>query len=238
MDWLGSWLKTVVIVILLATFVDLLLPSSTMQRYVKTVMSLFILLTLLSPILQLFQPGWNANRLLAAAENKQNEAAVLAGSGQKTTMTSLETITKEAERLKAAGQKQSQQLLQTQLAEAIKQDLQKQTDLEVDDIRVSTQIDNNGKPIITDVQVSLHVIESSKGGKQTEQDQGIAVMAPVRPITPVDIAPVDRNSPQTSEGSSAKLSSLLEQKKRDLVQAIVHDWQVPTTHIDVRIIQG
>lgn len=41
MDWLAGWLKTVIMVIMLATFVDLLLPSNTMQRYVKTVLSLY-----------------------------------------------------------------------------------------------------------------------------------------------------------------------------------------------------
>jgi stage III sporulation protein AF len=240
MDWLGGWLKTIVLVILLATFVDLLLPSSKMQRYVKTVMSLFILLTLLSPILKLFQPGWNADRLLAAADYKQNAAAALSGSGRATAMTSLDTITQEAERLKAEGQKQSQQLLQTQIAEAIKQDLQKQTDLMVDAIHVKTQIDNNGKPFITDVQATLHAIEPSTDGKQPELDQGIAVMAPVHPIAPVqiDIQSVNSSTPRPSKDSSDQLSAPLEQKKQALIQTISQDWQVPTAHIDVHINQG
>lgn len=40
MGWLSDWLKSIIMVILLATFVDILLPNQTMQRYVKTVISL------------------------------------------------------------------------------------------------------------------------------------------------------------------------------------------------------
>lgn len=74
MDWLGGWLKAIIMVIMLATFVDLLLPSSKMQRYVKTVVSLFVLLTLLSPVMQLFQTNWNVDKLISAAEQKQQIA--------------------------------------------------------------------------------------------------------------------------------------------------------------------
>ncbi|MDF2964171.1 MAG: hypothetical protein K0S39_5906, partial [Paenibacillus sp.] len=69
MDWLGSWLKSIILVILLATFVDILLPNQTMQRYVKTVMSLFILLTLLQPLFSLFQKNTTIDSLLAEANS-------------------------------------------------------------------------------------------------------------------------------------------------------------------------
>ncbi|MED4609729.1 stage III sporulation protein AF, partial [Paenibacillus validus] len=55
MDFLSGWLKSVVLVILIATFVDLLLPNQSMQRYVKTVISMFLLLTLLQPLLSLLR---------------------------------------------------------------------------------------------------------------------------------------------------------------------------------------
>ncbi|MDT2265204.1 stage III sporulation protein AF [Paenibacillus larvae] len=73
MEWLSGWLKTVITIILLATFVDLLLPSTKLQRYVKTVMSLFILLALLSPVMQLLQRNWNVDQLLSRAEKKRKK---------------------------------------------------------------------------------------------------------------------------------------------------------------------
>lgn len=54
MNWLGQWLKEITMIMLLVTFIDLLLPNRSMQRYVKLMLSLIILLTLLSPVLKLY----------------------------------------------------------------------------------------------------------------------------------------------------------------------------------------
>ena len=53
--WLSDWLRDIIAVILLAVFVELLLPNQAMQRYARLVVGLFILLTILSPILKLIQ---------------------------------------------------------------------------------------------------------------------------------------------------------------------------------------
>ena len=53
--WLSDWLRDIIAVILLAGLVELLLPSKAMQRYARLVVGLFILLTILSPILSLIQ---------------------------------------------------------------------------------------------------------------------------------------------------------------------------------------
>ncbi|PQP87808.1 stage III sporulation protein AF, partial [Paenibacillus sp. AR247] len=53
MEWLGNWLKEVIMVVLLATFVDMLLPSRSMERYVKLVLSLLVLVTLLNPLIRI-----------------------------------------------------------------------------------------------------------------------------------------------------------------------------------------
>jgi stage III sporulation protein AF len=227
MDWLGGWLKSVITVILLATFVDLLLPSSTMQRYVKTVMSLFILLTLLSPVLELFQKNFSVERLLSAAEQKQS--AVPSGGGN-ARMKSLEAIEQEAERLKAVGQKQSQQLIQTQLAQLLKEDLQKQTDLQVSTVQLSVNLDNNGKPSISDVRVTLDEIDKKEEPKRAP-DKSIAAMEPVRPIERIQIS----SQAAADKGKASKLSPELEQELSRLKQGISRDWQVDSAHIDIRL---
>ncbi|WP_458460738.1 stage III sporulation protein AF, partial [Paenibacillus sp.] len=55
MGWLSNWLQELIMIVLLATFVDMLLPNRSMERYVKLVLSLLILLTLLSPITKLLR---------------------------------------------------------------------------------------------------------------------------------------------------------------------------------------
>jgi stage III sporulation protein AF len=242
MDWLAGWLKTVIMVIMLATFVDLLLPSNTMQRYVKTVMSLFVLLTLLSPVLQLFQKGWDIDQLIGQAEKQQNEKTMLASGREGSPwMKSLDVITKDAQKLQAAGQKQSQQMIQTQLASLMKEDLQKQTELVIQDVQVLAQIDNNGKPAITKVRVTLDDIEMKQKGQTSSNSKSIAAIEPVKPIDPIRIEPTTKlpvsNSNDKEATALPKFSARIEQEVDRLKQGLTRDWLVEPAQIDIQLEQ-
>lgn len=54
-SYLGEWIKHLVLVILVATFLDLLLPNSQMRRYITLVVGLIIIVMILSPILQILK---------------------------------------------------------------------------------------------------------------------------------------------------------------------------------------
>lgn len=54
MDLLTLWLKKIILLVLLAAFLDLILPNTNLQRYVKMVMGLIILMTILSPVFSIF----------------------------------------------------------------------------------------------------------------------------------------------------------------------------------------
>lgn len=241
MDWLAGWLKTVIMVIMLATFVDLLLPSNTMQRYVKTVLSLFILLTLLTPVLQLFQKDWDMDKLLSSAEKEQNEKTMLAGGfGNQTQMKSLAAITKDATKIQDAEQKKTQQLVQTQLAGLIKEDLQKQTEWPVQEVQVLVQVDNNGKPSITSVKVTLDDIETKK--QLTNKNNSIAAMEPVKPVDPIKIGSTatahDRQTNAQGDLQSTPTTRLSEQEKDRLKQGISRNWLVDPAKIDIGEVQS
>lgn len=69
MDALIDWLRQVVLVLLTAAFLDWFLPTAAMQRYVKAVMGLVVVGTLLTPLMQVFHltEGWkNAVSALSA----------------------------------------------------------------------------------------------------------------------------------------------------------------------------
>jgi len=50
---LTELVRNIIVIILVTTFLDLLLPSSKMQRFVKVIMGLFILVSVLTPVLSL-----------------------------------------------------------------------------------------------------------------------------------------------------------------------------------------
>lgn len=54
MSWLTDWLQTIVVFILFATIIELLLPNSNMQRYVKMIVSMLLLMLILQPLMAIF----------------------------------------------------------------------------------------------------------------------------------------------------------------------------------------
>ncbi len=112
MTVLGAWLKQIVLVVLLAVFADLLLPTKAMQKYVRTVMGLAIIAAILQPIIPLFQQNW-ADRLAQFATDQvfsnqsTNNAAVVPN------VDSLKQVLKsqqDAEATNILGQQLKQQL--------------------------------------------------------------------------------------------------------------------------------
>lgn len=53
MEVLKELVRNIVVIVMLTAFLDMILPSSSMRPYVKMVMGLFILVTLLNPVLNL-----------------------------------------------------------------------------------------------------------------------------------------------------------------------------------------
>ncbi len=54
LEAISGWLRHMVILVLFAAILDMILPSSTMQKYVRAVIGLVIVLSLLLPIRALF----------------------------------------------------------------------------------------------------------------------------------------------------------------------------------------
>lgn len=52
-DLLKNWIRNVITIVIFANIIELLLPNSSMRKYVKVVMGFFILLTILNPLFKL-----------------------------------------------------------------------------------------------------------------------------------------------------------------------------------------
>ncbi|MFD1736414.1 stage III sporulation protein AF [Bacillus salitolerans] len=54
MDFLTGWIANIILFILLAIIMDMLLPNSNLQRYVKMVTGLLLIIIILTPLLKFF----------------------------------------------------------------------------------------------------------------------------------------------------------------------------------------
>ncbi len=62
------WIKSIIYVVLFASFLELLLPNSSMQRFIRVIMGLFILLAILNPVIGVLETKLSADQIPALAQ--------------------------------------------------------------------------------------------------------------------------------------------------------------------------
>lgn len=181
MNWLAEWLREIISIVLIAVFIELLLPNRAMERYVRFVVSLLILLTLLSPVIKLFSD--DAAQQLEAAFSQGMDGLEDQQIGEST-----EVILKQGEKLKQKREEEALVWAGEEAARQMKDQIERETGRFVDRVSVKLITEPGGKnatspqPIIASVEV---VMAQTLPGKQEEQH------AATRP-TQVAIAPVEK----------------------------------------------
>ncbi|TDF99235.1 stage III sporulation protein AF [Paenibacillus piri] len=251
MDWLGEWLRSIILVILLATFVDILLPNQTMQRYVKTVMSLFIMLTLLQPLFSLFQKNVSVDRLLADANTMFSGSPGLgAQQGGAAAMQTLGSIEQQAEQLKSRQAEQSERLVRQQVGDLMQRSIEQSTATKVTGIQVETAKDANGQLQIGKVNVQAAAVPPEKLDKEKSGSVKPMTVEPVKPVT-ITIAPkseavfggsqdkadkLDMSAGGTKErGSGNQTDPAAAQLQTQIKMLLNKEWQIPVERISVEV---
>ncbi|MFD0958707.1 stage III sporulation protein AF [Paenibacillus chungangensis] len=159
--WLSDWLRDIIAVILLAVLVELLLPGKAMLRYARLVIGLFILLTILSPVLSLLQDDVSIH--LEAGLKLWDERTA----AKEVIMPSIEEIKQEAGELERQRERQSARLTAVALQEAMRSELEKRTDVPIE--RIAVELDwkkergGGQTPVIAGVTVTVDSNEVAGG---------------------------------------------------------------------------
>lgn len=117
MDFVVSWLNQIVLIVLFAIVLDLIIPSSSMQKYVKLVMGLMIMVTLLKPVALLFDQNLDISKI-----RWPDNIAEFA---------SLDSIKSRAGELQKQQASTAEKQMQLTLEKTIKQQLESQHPVEV-----------------------------------------------------------------------------------------------------------
>ena len=92
MAMLTDWVKSIIFVVLFASFLELLLPNSSMQRFVRVIMGLFIMLAILNPVIDVVQNHLTPSQVPALSTSSANSAVIL---------NNAETVARQREQLSA-----------------------------------------------------------------------------------------------------------------------------------------
>jgi stage III sporulation protein AF len=149
MAWVSGWLKEVVLIIMLAVFIDMLIPSSKLERYIRLVLGLFVLLTLLSPILHLLQKNTDFQQLFRS----ESVSFVMAAPDQASQ--SLVQIHARALELQAFSLSDAAALTEKRVSLMMSEQLEQHQELVIYRIIPKIQINAEGLPILQQVEVIL-----------------------------------------------------------------------------------
>ncbi|WP_308639038.1 stage III sporulation protein AF [Paenibacillus silvisoli] len=231
MSWLAVWLQQIIAVVLLAGFIDLLLPNKSMQRYVRLVAGLIILLTILTPIIRLLQGDFNA-RL-----DQQVESWIKGNSGTQYHMPTLDDIKQNAKDLQQKQQSAAVELTEQKLAESMKEGIVQGTGLRVAAVQVKLGFNKDGQAeAVEGVTVTLispspspDASEESSGPEQKPGDD-------VKEIDSVEVIVQPDDMPGDEPGDSEKTP---EQTVPDAVAQAVkgvlqQGWSVAPGLIDIK----
>lgn len=53
-DWFRSWSKGIVIAVIISTIIEMILPDNTSKKYIKIIIGIFIVYTIISPVINQF----------------------------------------------------------------------------------------------------------------------------------------------------------------------------------------
>lgn len=75
-DWFRSWSKGIIIAVIISTIIEMILPDNTSKKYIKIVIGIFIVYTIISPVINQFF-GDDVNKYLNVDNYIQTSANVV-----------------------------------------------------------------------------------------------------------------------------------------------------------------
>ncbi len=53
-DWISTWAQSIIIAVIIATIIEMILPSGSSKKYIKVITGVYILFTIISPVITKF----------------------------------------------------------------------------------------------------------------------------------------------------------------------------------------
>ncbi|UFJ42919.1 stage III sporulation protein AF [Brevibacillus humidisoli] len=215
MEWFTLWLKKIILLVLLAAFLDLILPNTSLQRYVKMVMGLIILLTIMSPVFTLFRIPPEELALRLSSYQQEFEA-------RDEPNPQWESLSKK---LMQQQDEQMERYVSGQMESLIRQQVLSAYGIEVSSVDVRFRQSGESTP---DIEAITVVVSEDKGGEQKSPEKE----DPVRPIRPIEIE-VGSES-QSKEFDSVPVSGQQHTALyREIAAQVAQDWQVAPDQVRV-----
>lgn len=214
--YLSEWLKKLILLVLIASFVDLILPNSAIQRYARMTIGLLIILTMLSPLLALFNLDHIKENISLQSMGFMNSPP---------TERSYESIEVEAKRLQAEQFKAIMHQFSTSLSQEIAANLERKYETE-SEVEVLVSLNDKNEPKIDKILVYLLGRVHMKDNRENLADHSETI----KTIPTVEIQIGRENGQQVSEPNNGQMSAIVNSVRDYLLDA----YQLSPQQIEIR----
>jgi stage III sporulation protein AF len=214
MAFIGEWIKHIVLLILMATFLDLILPNSNMRKYVKLVVGFLLILLILSPILQLFR--YDQERLYLSIERMMQEDN--------------KPLNLEVEREKGRIEEMQEEAIFNEVSEKwsaeIKAGIEDKFQLAVQHITLELKTKEDAVSIQG---LTLQVEEMLKGEAKNAQE--VSISPKVREVELVKPVNIQINDSSRKQEEDSRLSVPQKKIQEEVLAYLVDEWNISVDKI-------
>ncbi len=208
MDFITNWTERLIIIILIATLLELFLPDNRFQPYIKIVMGLLIILIMLDPLGKLFH-------LHIQPLNTQK----FTGQERPAEKNKIKKLKSEIDQQNAAY---IHKQMAVQLEDMVNKEVQDAYGYRITNIDMKTAASNSGK--MEHLTVYLSKDKAAASGKNSEIS--------VDPVKAVSIT-----GGGTSQDKSEEMT-LNNKQKLELIQLLAGKWDVDPKIIEIKSVKG
>ncbi|MDF2546472.1 MAG: spoIIIAF [Anaerosolibacter sp.] len=144
--FLRTWTLNIVMVVIFISFVELLLPSSSMKKYIKMVVGLLVILVILNPIIE----------LLYGDINVQDEIF------KSTVMIEREALSKDAAGFQKSRNQQMIAMYKEKISEHLRDKIGYEYDVRLENARIEIEEDTENKDFGKIKEIHLVLTEGNK----------------------------------------------------------------------------
>lgn len=210
MEWLKEWLQNIIVIVLLATFADLLLPNSNLQKYSKMVLGLLIVFTILTPILTVFDQ-FDMNQIIQEFGNEFDDPS----SNSKREMESFQSDMQQNMQNKMITQ--VEQMMNEQLQEMVNN----QYNVDIKDLRLETSF-SEGNWKISKIEVTVQQREETEAAEEEQTEEE---------VENIKVVSITLDQPPASP--EKKTTDQNEKIEKEIINLIQTEWGFPKNNIFV-----
>lgn len=218
MAYIGEWVKHIVLLILMATFLDLILPNSSMRKYVKLVVGFLLILLILSPILQLFK--LDQDRLLLTIDQileKKNRPLTL-------------QMEQEQSRIKVGQDQAIIDEVIVKWSEEIKVGIEKDFDVVVQHVTLDLQ--RSGDQIdIHELTLQIKQIPKKESESELGKDQEGKSPSTVKEVEPIQPVMIQINDSRNKRKDQDMISDEQKKIEKELLTYLNDEWNISVDKI-------